>query len=318
MQKLAAVPVDEKARLLEATNVSKSFGDFPALDGVSIHVESGEIVGILGPNGAGKSTLLRACEGLERPDTGRIVALGRDLTVEPGAIKGHIGLVLQRPRFSGYATIRETVTLFSSFASPRISPEKMVEALGLTSKLDTRIAKLSGGERQRLGVLIGLMAGHEIVLLDEPTSELDPQARRVVWRMIAAIARDHGSAVLMTTHQMEEAELLCDRIYIIDHGRIIAEGTPSQVILENCDTMSVAFTVRERSVERSGYELDPAETSRHGQFLKSRKRVTSIETGQALMRDLIERFGADLVEVALKRPNLEDVFIELTGAQLRA
>jgi ABC-2 type transport system ATP-binding protein len=308
---------NQPIKAIEAANVSRRFGDFRALDGVEIHVSAGEVVGILGPNGAGKSTFLRACEGLERVDGGRILALGSDLAVERGALKGKIGLVLQRPKFSGYATVRETVSLFSSFSPPKIPSERGVEVLGLTAKLDTRIGKLSGGERQRLGVLLGLMSGNEIILLDEPTSELDPQARRVVWRMISTVAREHGSAILMTTHQMEEAELLCDRIYIIDHGRIIASGTPSEVILENCDTMAVVFMVRESALERSTLDLTGSEMSRHGQFSRGSKRVSSVEEGQRLMRALFDSFGPDVVEVGLKRPNLEDVFIELTGAHLR-
>lgn len=303
---------------LDVVNVSRAYGDFQALDGVDIHVDAGEIVGILGPNGAGKSTLVRACEGLEKIDQGRILVLGEDIAVDRNAIKGRIGLVLQRPKFSGYATVRETISLFRSFKPEGISPDRMVEALGLVPKLDVKIAKLSGGERQRLAVLIGLMGSHELILLDEPTSELDPQARRIVWQLISAVARQRKSAVLMTTHQMEEAEFLCDRVYIIDHGKIIASGNPAQVIVENCDTLSVEFMISDDMAGDLSSTYPDLRIARHGQFLKCRKEVETVEQGQTLMRHLLERFGAHILEVGLQRPNLEDVFIKLTGAHLRA
>lgn len=307
----------EKQKTLEITNVSKSFGDFQVLDAIDLHVSAGEIVGILGPNGAGKSTLLRACEGLEKVDEGRIQISGADLTIDRGAVKGRIGLVLQRPKFSSYATVCETIDLFKSFHPISIPVDYLTDVLGMTSKLDTRIAKLSGGERQRLGVLVGLMGGQELTLLDEPTSELDPQARRVVWQLISEKARRHNAAILMTTHQMEEAEVLCDRIYIVNHGRIISSGSPAQIIMENCDTMTLTFMVREDVFKDLGLASDGLGISRHGQFLKCRKEVASSEEGQALMHDFLRRFGPNILEVALQRPNLEDVFIKLTGTHLR-
>jgi ABC-2 type transport system ATP-binding protein len=305
-------------KTLEVVNVSRSYGHFQALDGVDIHVGAGEIVGILGPNGAGKSTLIRACEGLEPIDQGRILILGEDLAVDRDAVKGRIGLVLQRPKFSGYATVRETIGLFRSFKPDGIPPDRMIEVLGLVPKLDVKIAKLSGGERQRLAVLIGLMGSHDLILLDEPTSELDPQARRVVWQLISTVARQRKSAVLMTTHQMEEAEFLCDRVYIIDHGKIIASGNPAQVIVENCETMSVEFMISDDVVEDLSSVYADLQITRHGQFLRCRKEVDTVAQGQVIMRDLLERFGTDVLEVGLQRPNLEDVFIKLTGAHLRA
>jgi ABC-2 type transport system ATP-binding protein len=243
--------------------------------------------------------------------------LGRDITVERDAAKGHVGLVLQRPRFSGYATVRETVQLFASFRAAGENADRYVELLGLTPKLDVRIAKLSGGERQRLAVAIGLMGEHEILLLDEPTSELDPQARRVVWQLVSMVARQRNCAVLMTTHQMEEAEVLCDRVYVIDHGRIIASGNPAQVIVENCDSMAVCFMVRADAIGMLRARFPAVEPTCHGQYFKASKQVRTVQEGQQVMRELLEIFGDGMLEVGLQRPNLEDVFIRLTGADLR-
>lgn len=305
------------APCLEVTNASRSYGDFVALDGVDLMVRRGEIVGILGPNGAGKSTLIRACEGLEPIDQGRISLLGKDIAIERDALKGRIGVVLQRPKFSGYATVRETIDLFRSFRACGAEPEHLIDALGLTSKLDVRISKLSGGERQRVAVLVGLMGRHELILLDEPTSELDPQARRVVWQLVSQVARQHNSAVLMTTHQMEEAEVLCDRVYVIDHGRIIAAGNPAQVIFDNCEEMAVVVTIQSAAMEALMSAYEGIATTRHGQFVKCHKKVATVEEGQQLMRELLDRYGAAVVDVGLQRSNLEDVFIKLTGAHLR-
>jgi ABC-2 type transport system ATP-binding protein len=302
---------------LEVNNATRSYGDFTALDGVDIMVKPGEIVGILGPNGAGKSTLIRACEGLEKIDQGRILLMGKDIAVERDALKGRIGVVLQRPRFSGYATVRETIQLFRAFRPGGSDPAPLTEALGLASKLDIRISKLSGGERQRLAVLIGLMGRHDLVLLDEPTSELDPQARRVVWQLISQAARQQGSAILMTTHQMEEAEVLCDRVYIIDHGRIIASGNPAQVIIDNCEEMAVMVTVHAEVLDAVTAAYPAISSTRHGQFVKCHMKVATVAEGQALMRTLLDRFGASVLDVGLQRSNLEDVFIKLTGAHLR-
>lgn len=308
---------DSRTLCLEVTNATRRYGDFVALDGVDVNVRAGEIVGILGPNGAGKSTLIRACEGLESIDQGRVLLLGRDIAIERDAVKGRIGLVLQRPRFSGYATVRETIELFRSFYKGSIAPDRLTETLGLNPKLDLRISKLSGGERQRLAVLVGLMGGHELILLDEPTSELDPQARRVVWQLISMVAREHNSAVLMTTHQMEEAEVLCDRIYIIDHGRIITSGPPAQVIVENCDEIAVTLTLRDEALEAVRAAYPDLAITRHGHLLKCQKSTISVQEGQRLMRELLDRFGDAVLDVGLQRPNLEDVFITLTGAHLR-
>ncbi|MFA7388142.1 MAG: ABC transporter ATP-binding protein [Thiohalobacteraceae bacterium] len=302
---------------LEVTNATRRYGDFVALDGVDVNVGAGEIVGILGPNGAGKSTLIRACEGLEPIDQGRVLLLGRDIAIERDAVKGRIGLVLQRPRFSGYATVRETIELFRSFHTGSIAPDHLTETLGLKPKLDVRISKLSGGERQRLAVLVGLMGGHELILLDEPTSELDPQARRVVWQLISMVAREQNSAVLMTTHQMEEAEVLCDRVYIIDHGRIITSGHPAQVIVENCEDIAVTLTLRDEALEAIRAAYPDLVMTRNGRLLKCQKSAVSVQEGQQLMRELLDRFGDAVLDVGLQRPNLEDVFIKLTGAHLR-
>jgi len=308
---------DKTVKNVEITNLTKSYDDFIVLDEVNLHVEKGEIVGVLGPNGAGKSTLLRMCEGRDKYDSGRIECFGHDISIDKDIVKGNLGLVLQRPSFSSYSTVSEVIELFASINKPRVNPDSLSRKLGLEEKADVRIAKLSGGQRQRLGVLIGLMWGAGLLLLDEPTSELDPQARRLVWDLIRIIAHEHNSSVLMTTHQMEEAESLCDRVYIIDNGKIVEHGTPSQIIMKHCDDVIVTFSIIDDEQSRNSGLLDECEYLQHGHVLKCRKSVESLQDGRRMMKELLDMANLEILDIGIKRSNLEDVFIQLTGSKLR-
>jgi ABC-2 type transport system ATP-binding protein len=302
---------------LEITNLTKSYDGVLALCEVDLYVQPGEVVGVLGPNGAGKSTLLRLCEGVETLDTGRICCFGKDLSVEKNAIKGNLGLVLQRPTFSAYSTVREVIQLFSDLNATKFEPMKLANVLGLDEKLDAKIAKLSGGQRQRLAVLIGLMWGAGLILLDEPTSELDPHARRIVWDLISQVAKQANSAVLMTTHQMEEAEALCDRVYILEHGKVVTSGTPSQIIYEHCDEITLTVSIAESLLFQTQELLGELEYSKHGHILKCQKIVKSLEDGQELIKLLLQQDNFEVLDIGLERSNLEDVFIRLTGNSLK-
>jgi len=301
---------------IEATNLTVSYGEFKALDGVDLHIEPGEIVGILGPNGAGKSTFLRLCEGDITVEGGRISGFGHDLSVEKHIMKNKISLVLQRPKFSSYATVKEIINLFSTLIKPKIDPNQLSRHLGLDIKLDTRISTLSGGQRQRLGVLVGLIWGSKLILLDEPTSELDPQARRIVWELIKTIAKTANSSILMSTHQMEEAETICDRVYILDHGKVIASGTPSQIIMEHCEEFNIYCTVKADDQEQSSKILPGFAGKQHGLLFKWERKIDSVEEGHEIMSALLKQKNFMIFDVGIQRSNLEDVFLKITGSPI--
>ncbi len=306
----------KKELAIEACNLTVSYGNFKALDCVDLHIEAGEIVGILGPNGAGKSTFLKLCEGDSHIGSGRLSGFGHDLAVEKGIMKSKISMVLQRPKFSAYATVREIIALFSTLIQPRVNPDELATHLGLDIKLDSKIAKLSGGQRQRLGVLIGLMWGSELILLDEPTSELDPQARRLVWELIRIIADTANSSVLMSTHQMEEAETVCDRVYILDHGKVIASGTPDQIIMEHCEEYNIYFTVNVDDQKQSSQFMPDFLGKRHGLLYKWQKKIISIKDGHDMIFSLLNQNQFTVYDMGIQRSNLEDVFLKLTGSRI--
>ena len=306
----------KKELAIEAINLTVSYGDFKALDGVDLHIEPGEIVGILGPNGAGKSTFLRLCEGDVSVDGGRISGFGYDLSIDKQAMKNQISLVLQRPKFSSYATVKEIINLFSTLIKPKIDPQKLSQHLGLDIKLNARVSTLSGGQRQRLGVLVGLIWGSKLILLDEPTSELDPQARRIVWELIKTIAKTARSSILMSTHQMEEAETLCDRVYILDHGKVIASGTPSQIIMEHCEEFNVYCTVNAEDLKISSEILPEFTGKQHGLLYKWERKINSIEEGHEVMSTLLNQKNFKVYDVGIQRSNLEDVFLKITGSPI--
>jgi len=301
---------------LEISNLTKSYGNFIALDKVNLYVKAGEIVGILGPNGAGKSTLLRLCEGIEGFDEGRISFTDKDISIEKDLVKGNIGLVLQRPTFSSYSSVKEVISFFSNIKDPKFETTALARALELDIKFDSRIGKLSGGQRQRLAILIGLMWGPSLILLDEPTSELDPHGRRVVWDLIAKIAKESNSAVLISTHQMEEAELLCDRVYILDAGKVIASGTPAQIIYEHCKNITLNVSVNQDALYHLQEKIGEVDYSLHGEILRCSKNIDSIKVGKSFMKEVLNQIEFEVLDLALNRANLEDVFLHLTGEPL--
>ncbi|MGH7777517.1 MAG: ABC transporter ATP-binding protein [Candidatus Dormibacterales bacterium] len=210
---------------IEVDGLTRSYGDVPALKGVSFAVEEGELFGVLGPNGAGKTTLLEILEGLRRADSGRAVVAGVEVTREPSAVKRLIGVQLQDAEFFDGLSLAELIGLFASFYGTRADPAQLLDAVGLADRAGERARRLSGGQRQRLSLAIALVNRPRVLFLDEPTSGLDPLARTQVWEIVRR-ARSEGATVVLTTHYMEEAQQLCDRVLFLNHGRIARLDTP--------------------------------------------------------------------------------------------
>ena len=214
---------------VECRDLRKTYdGKVEAVRGLSLAIEPGECFGLLGPNGAGKTTTIEILEGLLEPTAGEVSILGRSWKTHPRELREYIGISLQETRLSEKLTVRETIELFASFYTQPRSTDEVLSALQLNEKTDALVGKLSGGQKQRLAVATALVASPKVLFLDEPTTGLDPQSRRQLWDIIRAFQRE-GGTVLLTTHYMDEAERLCDRLAIVDHGVIIAEGTPEQV-----------------------------------------------------------------------------------------
>jgi ABC-2 type transport system ATP-binding protein len=295
--------------VIEVAGLTKRFGSLTAVDDVSFSVERGEIFGLLGKNGAGKTTTVEILEGYQSPDEGRVQVLGVEPKKGGGAWKDRIGLVLQDSDFDPSHTVAETVNLFAGFFSKPKSVPETLELVGLTDKANVRIGRLSGGQRRRVDVALGIVGSPELLFLDEPTTGFDPSARREFWTMLEGL-RSSGTSILLTTHYMEEAQHLCDRIAILAAGRIVAEGTSTSLI-----ALAGTTTVRFNFVPG----LDVAGLSRatgvdfvvRGDFVSATLANAQSQLLQLLQH--VEREGVELDGLEVVRPTLDDVFLDVTG-----
>src|SRR5690349_14622326 len=217
------------APALRVAGLRKAYGDVVAVDGLDLAVARGECFGLLGPNGAGKTTTIEICEGLTEPDAGVVEVLGRHWNSDERALRERLGIQLQETQLSDKLTVNETVTLFRSFYERGRSVDDVIEVVQLGEKRASRVGKLSGGQKQRLALACAIVGDPELLFLDEPTTGLDPQSRRQIWELVEEF-KSTGRSILLTTHYMDEAERLCDRVAIIDHGKVIALGTPRELI----------------------------------------------------------------------------------------
>jgi len=301
--------------VIAVDDVRKAYGDVQAVDGVSFRVAKGEIFGLLGPNGAGKTTTMEMIEGLHAPDSGELHVLGMDVRRAASAIKRRIGVQLQTAALYPQLTVTELLELFGSFFGRRPATDRLLEDLELTEKRNARTKTLSGGQQQRLSVALALVNDPEVVFLDEPTTGLDPAARQSLWAVIRRM-QGEGRTILMTTHYMEEAEALCDRLAIMDHGRILDSGTVDELIGRRFRERGVHFRragapEREQlaglpAVSRVAYEEDEV--------------ILYTSDVPATIGGLLELTGRSRTEPAdlmIRRASLEDVFLELTGRALR-
>ena len=226
MQELGSMP---QVPALRVANLRKAYGDVIAVNGLNLEVPAGQCFGLLGPNGAGKTTTIEICEGLTEPDSGVVEVLGRQWTKDADALRQRLGVQLQDTQLTDKLTVLETVRLFRSFYDQGPSPDEVIALVQLEEKRDARVIALSGGQKQRLALACALVGDPELLFLDEPTTGLDPQARRQLWDLIDTF-RKAGKTILLTTHYMDEAERLCDDLAIMDQGRVIAQGTPRGLI----------------------------------------------------------------------------------------
>ncbi len=286
-----------------------------AVDEVSFEVAPGEIFGLIGPNGAGKTTTLECIEGLRRPDRGTILVLGLNPFRDVYALQKRVGVQLQEAQLQKRITVWEAIDLWASLYDTRVDASKLLEQLGLGDKRRAWFMTLSGGQKQRLFIALALINDPELVFLDELTTGLDPQARRAIWDLVRGI-RERGKTVFLTTHLMEEAERLCDRVAIIDHGRIIDIDTPARLVARHCPERTVLLTTDDPDAEmrfRSIPGVNSITAKGGGHF-------TISGNGSDLVTEVIGCLAEHRMRVADFRtelPNLEDVFLKLTGRSIR-
>ena len=301
--------------ILQVENLVKRYGDVEAVRDVSFTVEEGEVFGLLGPNGAGKTTTVEILEGLRDPDGGRVSVCGLDPQRQPEALKHEIGAALQATSLPDKMRVIEAIRLFASFYRRHRKPEELLKRFGLDEKRNAFYGQLSGGQKQRLALAMALVNDPRVCFLDEPTAGLDPQVRREIYDVIEELRRDKKTVVL-TTHYIEEAERLCDRVAIIDHGNVIAMGTPRELKANSANTTRIEVRLARPASDGSLHKLDGVADAREidgGYVLHCQRPPQAIV---ALVKHL-EAEGNELVSLEIATPSLEDVFIELTGRRLR-
>lgn len=302
---------------ISVQNLHKSYGDFEALRGVDLEVEDGEVFGLLGPNGAGKTTTIEILEGLRPRSGGKVSVLGLDPAVQSKQIKNRIGVCLQATNLPDKMKVHEALDLFAAFYTRSTDRDKLLKRLQLWDKRDAFYKSLSGGQKQRVALALALLNNPTLLFLDEPTTGLDPQIRHEIHGVIQDLKQERRS-ILITTHYIEEAERLCDRVAIIDAGKIIELGSPREIQQRVLGTTLVEITAS----EPVPLDLLPEALRNEKYATRDEGRTLSMQTesAAALIVELvkwIDQQNLRLVDIHLKRPTLEDVFIELTGKKLR-
>ncbi len=302
--------------VVKVQDLSKSFGDLVAVDHVSFSVIKGEVFGILGPNGAGKTTTLEIIEGLQSPSSGATEVLGFNTQRDPKRVKEILGIQLQASAYFDYLTLTEILDLFGSFYSKRVSPPELLNLVGLTEKANVTLKKLSGGQKQRFTVAASLVNDPEVVILDEPTAGLDPQARQNLWELVREVHK-RGKTVVITTHYMEEAEVLCDRVAIMDKGRLIALDTTLSLVKRLDAPYRVKIIASQPfptgELVGKGLILSNSATDNG---TSHEFRVKEAQAISQIMR-WMEGKGIVTEHMEVVPATLEDVFLSLTGRELR-
>jgi ABC-2 type transport system ATP-binding protein len=301
---------------VEVADLVKVYGALRAVDGVSFQVEAGQIFGMLGPNGAGKSTTVEMIEGLRPADEGRIEVLGIDVRKHPRRVKERIGVQLQSTAFFKQLSPRQILRLFASFYPHSLPADELIGMVNLEEKIDDASSKLSGGQLQRLAIAAALVNDPAVIFLDEPTTGLDPQARRSLWEVIKRL-RERGKTILLTTHYLEEAEQLCDRLVVIDHGKVIAEGTPAGLIAEHFERTTLEF-LSDARLDAAALHALPAVD--HQEEADGRTRLFSSDAAESTraLLELCAQRAIDLHGLSVHTATLEDVFLKLTGRRIRS
>ncbi len=300
--------------VIHVAGIRKTYGRTVAVDGVSFDVQPGEIFGLIGPNGAGKTTTMECVEGLRTPDRGTISVLGMDPARRVDTLQERIGVQLQEAQLQKRIKVWEAVALWTSLYRKPVDGDRLIEQLGLSDKRNAWFMTLSGGQKQRLFIALALINDPELVFLDELTTGLDPQARRAIWDLVRGI-RQRGKTVFLTTHLMEEAERLCDRVAIIDHGHIVDIGSPAELVRRHCPERSVIVVTGDPTAAER-FQAIPGVDSVTSEGLQVTIRgreddlVTHVIHGLAEHRIRVSDFRTEL-------PTLEDVFLKLTGHTIR-
>jgi ABC-2 type transport system ATP-binding protein len=301
--------------VIQVSGIRKTYGRTVAVDEVSFEVNDGEIFGLIGPNGAGKTTTMECVEGIRKPDRGTISVLGLDPFRQVYKLQERIGVQLQQAQLQKRIKVWEAVDLWASlYRKKSVDSERLLEQLGLIDKRDAWFMNLSGGQKQRLFIALALINDPEVVFLDELTTGLDPQARRAIWELVRGI-RERGKTVFLTTHLMEEAERLCDRVAIIEHGRIIDIDTPQRLVARHCRERTVVLDTDDASAEERFRAMPRVES-----VVRSDLRFTIRGSGEDLVTEVIHCLSENRIRVTDFRtivPNLEDVFLKLTGRSIR-
>jgi ABC-2 type transport system ATP-binding protein len=301
--------------IIQVENLVKRYGELEAVRDVSFNVEEGEVFGLLGPNGAGKTTTVEILEGLRDPDGGRVSVCDLDPQRDTSALKHEIGAALQSTSLPDKIRVMEALQLFASFYKRGRKPEELLKRFGLEEKRNTFYSQLSGGQKQRLALAMALLNDPKVVFLDEPTAGLDPQVRREIYDIIEELRRDKKT-ILMTTHYIEEAERLCDRVAIVDHGKVIALGTPRELKAHSGGATRIEVRLSKPELNGALKNLEGVTDAREvdGTYV-----IHSHRPPQAIVSLVkhLEAEGNELVSLEIATPSLEDVFIEMTGRRLR-
>jgi ABC-2 type transport system ATP-binding protein len=301
--------------VIQVSGIRKTYGRTVAVDEVSFEVNDGEIFGLIGPNGAGKTTTMECVEGIRKPDRGTISVLGLDPFRQVYTLQERIGVQLQQAQLQKRIKVWEAVDLWASlYRKKSVDGERLLEQLGLVDKRDAWFMNLSGGQKQRLFIALALINDPEVVFLDELTTGLDPQARRAIWELVRGI-RERGKTVFLTTHLMEEAERLCDRVAIIEHGRIIDIDTPQKLVARHCPERTVVLATDDSAAEERFRAIPRVESVVHSDL-----QFTIRGRGDDLVTEVIHCLSENRIRVTDFRmivPNLEDVFLKLTGHSIR-
>ena len=319
--------VDEVQKMPAALRIEglrKAFADVQAIDGLNLEVRRGECFGLLGPNGAGKTTTIEICEGLTEADSGTVELLGLTWKRDARALRQKIGIQLQETQFPDKLTVEETIRLFRSFYRQGKTVDELIALVELEEKRTARVAGLSGGQKQRLAMATALAGDPELIFLDEPTTGLDPQARRHLWDLVEAL-KNAGRTIILTTHYMDEAERLSDRVAIMDHGRAIALGTPRELIALAGGEDIVEFSLTKSAslsgdaLQALGRKLEALDGVREHRFAEGAHRlaVTALHKAAPAILAMLDADGLQPSEFRTHSATLEDVFVHLTGRNLR-
>jgi ABC-2 type transport system ATP-binding protein len=300
---------------LRVRNLRKAYTDVVAVDGLQLEVTAGECFGLLGPNGAGKTTTIEICEGITGADSGEVEVLGMNWRGHADKLRQRLGIQLQETQLSDKLTVSEVVRLFRSFYHQGPDPSAVIRLVQLTEKQNARVGGLSGGQKQRLALACALVGDPELLFLDEPTTGLDPQARRQLWELIEQFKRD-GRTILLTTHYMEEAERLCDQVAIMDHGKVIARGTPRELVASIGAEHVVEFSA-DRIVDHATLRDLEGVCEVRTDNGNTQLQVTELHRAVPALLQELGRQGIPLTELRTHSASLEDVFVALTGRHLR-